>query len=165
MKRMVSISWTVFLLVPVLAVACARQPDLYSTPPTIIYGQDVCARSGMIISDPTYAAAYRTPDGSVRPFDDIGEMILYFREHTEDVASLWVHDQQSGDWIRADQAAYVLSPNIRTPMGFGLAARNTVQDARAEAASLAGEELSFGEVVAYPYLQQGGGDAHQHSGH
>ncbi len=162
MNRLLLLAASLIGFSMLFAAGCARQTDPYSTPPTITYGQDVCTRSGMIISDPTYAAAYRTPDGTVRPFDDIGEMVMYFREHHEDVASLWVHDEHSGEWIRADGASYVLSAYISTPMGFGLAARSTVQDARAEAARVAGEELSFGELVSYPYLLEGGAESHMH---
>ncbi len=159
--RLLGAAAGVFLL---LATACTPKADPYTTPPTIHFGVDLCARSGMIISDPTYAAAYTTPSGETRAFDDIGEMILYYREHDEGVAALWVHDRQTGDWIRAEQASYVLSPYLQTPMGFGLAALRSAEEARAEAAHLTGTQLSFNELLAYPYLREGLG-THVHGDH
>jgi copper chaperone NosL len=138
------------------ASACAQPVDA-NTPPTIRFGEDVCTRSGMIISEAAYAAAYRTTEGDVRPFDDIGEMVLHHRERHEQVASFWVHDLATHEWLRAETAYYVVSQSIRSPMGFGVAALGTEASAREHAARLTGRVQTFNELLADESLREGGG--------
>lgn len=100
-------------------------------PPEIIYGQDVCTRCGMIISEERFASAYWTESGEARLFDDIGGMLAYTDDKQENAASYWVHDFDSGNWTRAEEAHYLLDSNLHTPMGFGIAAFSDVEQARA----------------------------------
>jgi len=141
--------------------ACAARTDA-STPPTLRLGEDVCTRSGMIISEPAYAAAYRTADGDERLFDDIGEMVLYNREHNEQVVAFWVHDLATHEWLRADSAHYVVSPSIHTPMDFGVAALGTEADARQQAAQVMGRVLTFEELLGHQDLREGSGRPASH---
>lgn len=110
----------VFLILTFL-VACRSPVDL-SEPPEIRYGEDTCTECGMIISEPRFAAAYYTVDGDARRFDDIGGMASYHAENQEDVAQFWVHDYDTEEWIIADQAFFVMSDQIHTPMDFGVVA-------------------------------------------
>lgn len=116
--------WTTFVLLAVvllLLASCGQSVDT-NAPPEIIYGQDVCDRCGMIISEEKFAAAYWTADGEARRFDDIGGMFASLAEKPEEVATYWVHDITSGEWIRAEEAYYVIDSDLMTPMGFGIAA-------------------------------------------
>lgn len=130
------------LLVSLLLAGCAPAGDP-NGPPTIHYGQDVSDGCGMLISDPTYAAAYRTTGGITRVFDDVGEMLQSQRERREEVTSYFVHDFTTKDWLRADGAQFVASPKLHTPDGYGIAAFGDEADARALAAQLGGKVLSF----------------------
>ena len=105
----------------VVLAGCTSGPNL-EEPPDIRYGEDVCDRCMMIINEAKYAAAYVTPDGEVRRFDDIGGMAAYIDETPEDVAVLWVHDYDTEEWLKADEAFYVGSKDLATPMGFGIIA-------------------------------------------
>lgn len=104
-----------------LLAGCGQQVNT-EEPPKIVYGQDVCDRCGMIVSEENFAAAYWTEEGEARRFDDIGGMLAYISEEGEAVASYWVHDFASGDWIRAEEATFVMDGDLKTPMGFGIAA-------------------------------------------
>lgn len=117
MSRMIFLA----LLVLLLLGACQSQVDL-SQPPEIRNGEDVCTKCGMIISEARYAAAFYTVQGEARRFDDIGGLFIYHAENQEDVAQFWVHDYETEEWIKADQAFYVTSDQLHTPMGFGLIA-------------------------------------------
>ena len=119
MKRAILFLLT-FAAIGVLA-ACGPAADTTQAP-EIIYGQDVCERCGMIINEEAFAAAYWTEGGEARRFDDIGGMLAYIGEEPEAVASYWVHDFAGGDWIRAEEAHYVVDSELMTPMGFGIAA-------------------------------------------
>jgi copper chaperone NosL len=112
------------VLLSILLVGGCAPPADTSGPPLIAYGQDVCDRCGMIISEEAYAAAYWTKGGEARRFDDIGGMLAYSGGAGEEVASYWVHDFASGEWIRAEEATFVMDADLQTPMGFGIAAFN-----------------------------------------
>jgi copper chaperone NosL len=105
----------------IFLAACGGKANV-NEPPEIVYGQDVCSRCNMIINEERHAAAYWTVDGQARLFDDTGGMFVYQQETGEEVASYWVHDLQTGDWLRAEEAYFVYDPSQVTPMGFGLLA-------------------------------------------
>jgi copper chaperone NosL len=117
--------WTVALVLLVLA-GCAVG-SATPAPPDIRYGEDVCADCNMIISDPRFAAGYAVEIEPGRfeslAFDDIGDMVSHLKNHQAlKVAGLWVHDYWSDEWIDAETALYVVSSNIHSPMGHGVAA-------------------------------------------
>ncbi|MDW8069573.1 MAG: nitrous oxide reductase accessory protein NosL [Anaerolineae bacterium] len=125
--------------------ACARPSGL--RPPDIAYGKDPCVECGMIINDPRFAAAYVTRDGQARLFDDIGDMVVYYRKHREDVAAFFVHDYETRAWIDATQAFFVQSPRIHSPMGFGLAAFSDRPRAEAFAQENGGEIRDWAQIL------------------
>src|SRR5690606_7501603 len=142
------LAWVLLALasLALVATACSGAEDP-AQPPTISYGTDTCTRCGMIISDAAYASAYRMDDGEVRLFDDLGEMLLHHRAEEEPVVALFVHDQTTHAWLRAEQAWYVESEHLRTPMGFGIVALSTQQDAQALAAQVDGHVVSWSELL------------------
>lgn len=136
--------------------ACGRPTDP-NAPPTIRYGEDVCVACGMIISDPAFASAYRTTSGDVRLFDDLGEMIAYHRQRREAVAVFFVHDYDARVWLRAEDAFYVSSRSLRTPMGFGVVALASEPAARALVDRVGGQALSFQDLLEHAELSGSGG--------
>jgi copper chaperone NosL len=101
----------------------------------------------MIIDEARFAAATLTADGAAHKFDDIGDMLAYHREHPELAVRAWfVHDYETETWLRGETAYYVVSPEIASPMGHGIAA--FAEQAKAEAFSLEHETL----VVAFDDL-------------
>jgi copper chaperone NosL len=117
-------------------------------PPEIVYGRDVCSRCGMIIEDARFAAAYVTPDGESRIFDDIGDMLVFQADEGEAVHVYWVHDYETGAWLRAEEAFFVLASDIHTPMGYGLVA--LMEEGAATAVAL----RNNGRVLTFTDLQQ-----------
>ena len=121
-------------------------------PPTVHYGEDVCARCNMIVSEERFATAYVADpgDGAIEPFvfDDIGCMFAHEKKNAgASVRGRWVHDAGDLRWIEAATAHFVRSPEIRSPMGSGILAWATRESADASA----GREK--GEVLDYPELQ------------
>jgi nitrous oxide reductase accessory protein NosL len=136
------------LLLTVLVAACGGGPDT-TAPPEILYGQDVCDRCNMIISEERFAAAYWTTGGVARRFDDVGGMLAYYYEESEEVASFWVHDYAGGRWLPAEEATYAFAPDLITPMGFGVVALATAAEAEALAAGHEGAHvLTFDQLLA-----------------
>jgi len=103
--------------------ACSRGGS--DAPPEIHFGQDVCAACTMIVSEQRFAAAIVPDDGRGDPlaFDDIGCLLAWERRHPDaPVLARWVHDHEGPDWLRAESAWYVRSPELRSPMGSGVVA-------------------------------------------
>jgi copper chaperone NosL len=119
-----------------LLAGCQRQP--ISGPPTIQYGQDVCSRCGMIISDPRFAAAAivqgSDQERQYRLFDDLGCLIVDERDHPERrVVARYVMTADAGEWIDADAAVYLPSDPLRSPMAYNILAYADPARARAAA--------------------------------
>ncbi len=118
-------------------VACEQEPRPVE-PPRISYGQAVCHRCGMIISEERHAAGLMIEDEegrAYRVFDDVAAVVLYRQEHTDvRILGRWVKDYATREWLTADSAAYVQGEDLQTPMAFGI-----VATASSRADSLAGE--------------------------
>jgi copper chaperone NosL len=130
-----------FMIVLLTVSACASGPNL-DEPPDIRYGEDVCDRCIMIINEARYASAYVTETGEIRRFDDIGGMVAYKDELGEDVAVYWVHDYETEEWLKAEEAVYVKSQQ-QTPMGFGIVAFSERERAEVWADQHDGAVLTF----------------------
>ncbi len=94
----------------------------------------------------------------------LADDVLYY-EQAEDVASYWVHDFASAEWIRAEEAYYVLDDVLMTPMGFGIAAFADEAQAQALAPGQEGAMvLSFADLLARDVKMPGDlhGAGHEH---
>jgi len=137
----------VFALSCLLLAACAPARDVTPQPPEIVYGQDLCEACGMIISDAKFAAATITLEGQPHKFDDIGDMVVYHMEHPEEQVRAWfVHDYETETWLRGEEVFYVLSSEIDSAMGHGVAAFTAKANAQAFADRLSVPVLTFDEM-------------------
>ena len=130
MKRKLAV-----LIVLVLAISCGDKPE--SGPVKIYYGEDICERCKMIISEKDFAAQYKLSNGETVKFDDLGCMIHYTHDTEKTpISEVYVVDYSSEGWIDGRKAYYIWNENINTPMGYGLLAfkerskaeDNTVKD-------------------------------------
>ncbi len=88
-----------------------------------------------------------TGDGQAHKFDDLGEMFMFYQKHPDEQVQAWfVHDYGTSEWTRAEQAFFVQSDGLHTPMGSGLAAFATREAAQAEAERLGATVRTFEEV-------------------
>lgn len=150
----------VLLLALLLLAACA-QGSAEATPPEIRFGEDLCAHCNMIISDPRFAAGYAHELSPGRyeslAFDDIGDMLAMAAANpNHSVVAWYVHDYIGEEWIDATTATYVVSPEISTPMGFGIVAYAAADAAASMAAEVGGEVLTWQELQSHNM---------EHSGH
>lgn len=130
-----------------LSLGSCSSPPAEPSPPEILYGQDVCAACGMIISEARFAAAAALQNGEALKFDDIGDMLRYRAAHPDLAVAAWfVHDHPSESWMNAAAATYVISPVVATPMGHGLAAFSDPDAAAAFATEFSGEVLSWESI-------------------
>ena len=128
-----------------LSTGCAVKAD---GPPEIVVDRTPCSRCGMLISEPIYAAAFRSTGNATRVFDDIG--CLRDAARTErGPLTYWFHDADDGAWIDGPQASFVSSLDIRTPMGGGLIAYRDPSAAERSAARRRGRVVrSLGDLLS-----------------
>lgn len=116
-------------------------------PPEIRLGDSVCDECNMIISDKRWATA-TIVEGPRGPtpllFDDFNCQVRYETEHSNLVIlDRWSYCHATGSPIQTGDASFVESPNLRTPMGSGIAAFASSDDANAARVELTGVVLSF----------------------
>jgi copper chaperone NosL len=133
------------LLFGVVIAGCQSRTD-FDRPPEIRYGEDTCDQCRMIISGARFAAAYVTRQGTTRRFDGIGDLLLYYAAHAEEVAGFWVHDYDTKTWLKAEQAFFVVSLSLQTPMGHGVVAIRDQHRAEDLATSVHGMVMTFADL-------------------
>jgi copper chaperone NosL len=131
-------------------MGCSRESGL--EPPEIIFGQQECEVCRMIITDERFACAAILELGGRHQslcFDDLGCLIRHNEESAEDsrIVRRFVKDVRTMQWLDATTAAFVRG-DIKTPMGYGVAAVAT----HADAMSFQQELGSGGEIVSWSDL-------------
>lgn len=139
------------ILVMLILTACGGVTVMPDTPPEIVYGEDVCDQCGMIISDERFASGIVIETAPYefehRIFDDIGGLFEFVMENSDlEIASYYVHDYHSKEWLDAHDAYFVKSDELLTPMGFGLAACAQQLEAEALAREWNGNVLTFAKL-------------------
>ncbi len=109
--------------------ACSIKPE------PIHYGMDGCQYCSMTIVDRQHAAEFVTPKGKVFKFDATECMINQLvKEQGTEVALLLVNDYSNpGELVNAQEATYLISENIPSPMGAYISAfenRDAAQNVR-----------------------------------
>lgn len=126
-----------------LAAACSQEPAV------IHYGSDECAHCKMMITDNQFASQIVTEKGKAYKFDAIECMTAYSREHHDDLdgALRYVSNyNEGGTWLRAEEAQYVKSEVVNSPMGESLLAFPSSESARQHMAERPGRLLQWKEV-------------------
>ena len=107
------------------------------------WDRDMCARCVMVVSDRQNSVQVRDPKGKTYMFDDIGCMVLWFKNNKitwQDKATIWVNDVETGKWINARTAIY--NSGNTTPMAYGFSAHATKDNLKKEDKILTFEEIS-----------------------
>lgn len=93
-------------------------------PEPLRFGEEICAYCQMGISDPRFGAELVTRQGRVIKFDAIECIVEFERSGTisaERIHSRWVIDFSApGKLIRVEEAEFVSTPEVRSPMGFNV---------------------------------------------
>lgn len=80
-----------------------------------------CARCGMLVSDPSFAAQLHRRDGAVRHYDDPGCALADLANlPPSELHAVWLHHHREDRWIPFEEAAFVRVPH--SPMGYRLGA-------------------------------------------
>ena len=127
-----------------LVISCKVEPE------AIEYGKDQCNFCKMNIVDKTHAAQLVTNKGKQFKFDAIECMVNYLDENSEDeIALLLVSDYGNpGEMTDAKTATYLISPEIKSPMGANLSALSTSEKAKEL------QQKHSGEIFTWETLKQ-----------
>lgn len=102
----------------VFALLWAQSPLEGPAEPT--WSRTPCARCGMLVGEPAFAAQAHSPAGEVRFFDDPGCLLLYAAEQPADVGAAWFHHLREPRWVPAQSAGF--APADGAPMSYGIGA-------------------------------------------
>jgi copper chaperone NosL len=148
----------------VLALALPLASACEIAPEPLHIGAEECAHCSMLITERRYAAQLLTTKGLSYKFDAVECLRAFVLAGTvaaEDTHSVWVTDMDAAEgWVPVEQAAFVHSPELRTPMGGGLAAFATAEAAADAAERLNGVVFSWAGLLAAELPQHGHGHAH-----
>jgi copper chaperone NosL len=136
------------ITVAAATLAGCERPAEEITAPRMHFGQDVCAKCSMIISDERFAGAIGLRhDGRVEYllFDDVGEM-LEFSPGSHEEIRWFATDGSTREWLDAEHAVFLRSDELMTPMGTGVGAYATRDAAMKVQKEHGGELLSFGDL-------------------
>lgn len=112
----------ILTIIFLILVSCGNDTEF--KPMNIHYGQDICERCKMIISEEKFSSQLISNSGEVYNFDDIGGMILYLSENNinPETVKIYVKDFNTKKWLNSDEAFYIMTENIKTPMNYGIIA-------------------------------------------
>lgn len=136
----------IFLMICVSALASCQDQKLE---PVDLVPEDMCSFCRMAISEKRYAAQLLDSEGEVFKFDDIGCMVNFMQRNKFDeiTTARFVMDFDERTWIKAEDAYYVASKEITTPMNGNVIAFTTQPKAQQAAERFHGRIQRFGEVL------------------
>lgn len=117
--------------------------------PVALALEDMCSYCKMAISETRYAAELIDSEGQAFKFDDIGCMANFIKskKNTAKAVAYFVMDFDERQWIKAEDAYYVRSSELSTPMNGGIIAFTTQSKAQEAVGKYHGKLIRFGDVV------------------
>ncbi|WP_207513886.1 nitrous oxide reductase accessory protein NosL [Longitalea luteola] len=115
-------------------------------PEKILFGKDNCAECKMTIMDPKFSAEIITKKGKVYKFDDV-HCVAAFLER-RDVELINIHQtlftdyNNSNEFVQVTSAEFVVSSQLKSPMGGNAAAFKNRAAAEEKAAGLEGSKIT-----------------------
>jgi copper chaperone NosL len=127
-----------------LAACAPRGPE------PIRYGEAICPHCQMMISDNRYGAQLITRQGRVHSFDSIECMVAYAIRNAlmdTDLRGRYVTDfERPGTLMPAEEAVYLQSPELRSPMSVNITAFASESARDAAHRTFGGAPLSFADL-------------------
>jgi len=132
------------IVILLISVSCKVEPE------AIEFGKDQCSFCVMNIVDKTHAAQYVTAKGKQFKFDAIECMVNDLSDKTElELAYLLVSDYGNpGQMVDAKTATFLISPEIKSPMGANLSAFSAKEKA------IETQQNHTGKIFTWEALQQ-----------
>lgn len=134
---------TIYLVI--FITGCSRSPQ------PINYGSDNCENCLMTITDPRYGSELITDKGKIYKFDSIECLAAYSEKlNSDEIASMWVTDFGGNTkFVNTQNAFFVKSENLRSPMGLNLTAFSSDRDLMKTIDQYGGKSLTWNELTQY----------------
>ncbi len=158
---------TVLMLTASVLLLMACEPK----PQPIQFGSDQCEYCRMMITEPQFASQVVNKQGRTFPFDSIECMVAHdlTTDNPDNIHSHWVPDFTNSDvWLQAQEAHYLHSETLRSPMGLYLSAYGVYQVAEEYHNEYLGTLLEWNEVrdlVRQEWLSNRDNQPHNHNSH
>jgi copper chaperone NosL len=132
----------IFIVTAILITGCEPKPQ------AIELGSDQCAYCRMMITEQEFGSQVLNKQGRSFKFDSVECMAAFdLTEEQMEVHSKWVPDFLNRDtWLPAEEASYLHSETLRSPMGMYLSAYSSREDAERMKEEYGGSILSYEEV-------------------
>lgn len=139
------LSSLIVLLIGLSVVSC----EIKSRP--IAYGSDACHYCKMTIVDRQHAAQLVTAKGKIYNFDAVECLINFSPELPEEDVSMKLcnHYTEPGELIPVENAYYLISEGIPSPMGAFLTAFRTDEQAKNALKEHGGEIYTWNELLNF----------------
>ena len=134
--------------------ACGKKKQKADGPVEVEPG-DTCARCGMHIADMRHVGEIIGTE-EVWKFDDVGELFVYYQEQglkDGDVQAVYVKGYDTGKWIEAGSAGYVIAPDVETPMAthvLALGKEDKEDSVSTYTASAGARKTTYDDLLASP---------------
>ena len=117
----------------------------------IAYGSDVCKYCSMIIVDQQHGSELITDKGKVHKFDSIECLLNYRNENDESGVAMKLcnHFDTPGELIDLEQATFLISEELPSPMGAFLTAFESEDSAKKAKKKYGGSIFSWNELVEH----------------
>ncbi|CUT03229.1 nitrous oxide reductase accessory protein NosL [Candidatus Chrysopegis kryptomonas] len=130
------------LTLSILFFSCSKELR-----PEEIEPYDVCYLCKMAISQLNFATEIVTPDGEVYKFDDIGCMIEFKKmKNLPDGSVMFVRDFYTKEWVKIENAYFVRSEKIQTPMNYFVVTFKTKESLERFMREYGGEEFPYEQL-------------------
>ena len=149
------------LVTAILITGCEPKPQ------PIDLGSDQCSYCRMMITEQEFGSQILNKQGRSFKFDSVECMAAFdLNDDGENLHSKWVPDFLDRDtWLRAEEAVYLHSETLRSPMGLYLTAYSTREHAHEMKEEYGGEVISYEsvkEVVRKEWMSGNNGQSHNH---
>ncbi len=125
-------------------ISCTVKPE------PLVYGKDACYACKMTLVDQKFGAEILTRKGKVYKFDDINCMVGFLKsgfESYENVQAVLAADfQHEGSLIEVNEAGFLHSEGLNTPMGSGVGVFVSQEEALLGSKGLHGEVLDWEKI-------------------
>jgi len=151
---------TLFAALLIMLAGCEPKPQ------PIQFGSDQGDYCRMIITEPQFASQILNNQGRSFKFDSIECMAAYSltADDPENIHSHWVPNFENPDrWLQAEDAYFLHSETLRSPMGLYLSAYADRESAEKYRQEYKGEIVSWNEVkeiVRLEWLTDNGNSQH-----
>lgn len=130
----------IILFVLCVFISCKPKPE------KIVFGKDSCAECKMTIVDPKFGGEIVSKKGKIFKFDDVHCVALFMERRGVEMSNihqtLFVDYNNSNEFIKVNAAEFVVSSQLKSPMGGNAAAFKNKKEAEKKASEIEGSKVT-----------------------